>query len=299
VAELVESARHDLVILAGARLRRTIAIERYWANAALYLGVGILVSYTLAAIFAPWIAPHNPVAQDLLSTFQGPSLGHLMGTDQYGSDVFSRVLYGLRVDLIFGLVTTYIPMVIGMLVGAYAGYYGGWRDSIVMRLADLTIAMPFIVLVLAIVAIVGPGIEGAYIGIMIVSWALYARLTRAEMMILREQNFIAAAQGLGYSTQRIVLRHALPNLIGPNIVFSMADIVLNILVLAGLSFLGVGVQPPSAEIGAIIAGGQPFQLNAWWITTLPGLALVVLGVGFSLVGDALADRFGGRLELPK
>jgi peptide/nickel transport system permease protein len=186
-----------------------------------------------------------------------------------------------------------------MLVGAWAGYHAGVRDSFVMRLADLTIAMPFIVLVLAIVAIVGPGIEGAVIGIMIVSWALYARLTRTEMMTLREQNFIAAAHGLGYSTPRIIFRHSLPNLLRPNLVFSMADIVLNILVLAGLSFLGVGVQPPTPELGAIIAGGQPYQLNAWWITTLPGLALVVLGVGFSLVGDALADRFGGRLELPR
>jgi peptide/nickel transport system permease protein len=295
----MSASGHEQVVRAGHRLRRTITVERYWANGALSVGAGILVAYSLAAILAPWIAPYNPLALDLLNTFQPPSLHHLMGTDQYGSDVFSRVLYGLRIDLVFGVVTTYIPMVIGMLVGAWAGYHAGVRDSFVMRLADLTIAMPFIVLVLAIVAIVGPGIEGAVIGIMIVSWALYARLTRTEMMTLREQNFIAAAQGLGYSTPRIIFRHSLPNLLRPNLVFSMADIVLNILVLAGLSFLGVGVQPPTPELGAIIAGGQPYQLNAWWITTLPGLALVVLGVGFSLVGDALADRFGGRLELPR
>jgi peptide/nickel transport system permease protein len=292
------STSHEHVMRAGARLRRTIVLERYWANGALYLGIAILVTYTLAAIFASQIAPYDPTAQDLLNTFQGPSTAHLMGTDQYGSDVFSRVLYGLRVDLVFGLVATYVPMVVGMFVGAYAGYYRGVRDSVVMRLVDLTIAMPFIVLILAIVAIVGPGLKGAFIGIMIVSWALYARLTRSEMLVLREQNFMAAAKGLGYSTPRILFRHALPNLIRPNLVFSMADFVLNILVLAGLSFLGVGVQPPSPELGAIIAGGQPYQLNAWWITTLPGLALVVLGVGFSLIGDALADRFGGRLELP-
>lgn len=292
------TARHDHVVDVATHLRRAIVVERYWASAALWLGAGILVVYALAAILAPWIAPHDPYAQDLLNTFKSPSATHLMGTDQYGSDVFSRVLYGLRVDLVFGLVTTYIPMVVGVLIGMYAGYYRGLLDSVTMRLVDLTIAMPFIVLVLAIVAIVGPGLEGAYIGIMIVSWALYARLTRAEMLTLREQNFIAAAQGLGYTTPRILFRHALPNVIRPNLVFSMADIVLNILVLAGLSFLGVGVQPPTAELGAIIAGGQPYQLNAWWITTLPGLALVVLGIGFSLVGDALADRLGGRLELP-
>jgi peptide/nickel transport system permease protein len=290
--------REQAVLGAGARLRRAIIVERWWARATLYLGCGILAVYVLAAIFAPWVAPYDPTSQDLLSSFQGPSLHHLMGTDQYGSDVFSRVLFGLRVDLVFGIVTTYIPLVIGMLLGAYAGYYRGWLDSVVMRVIDLTIAMPFIVLVLAIVAIVGPGLEGSYIGIMIVSWALYARLTRGEMLVLREQQFMVAAKSLGYSTPRIIFRHALPNLIRPNIVFSMADIVLNILVLAGLSFLGVGVQPPRPELGAIIAGGQPYQLTAWWVTTLPGLALVVLGVGFSLVGDAMADRFGGRLELP-
>jgi peptide/nickel transport system permease protein len=295
---MVATARHDRVADVAAHLRRAIVVERYWAGAALLLGAGILGVYTLAAILAPWIAPHDPLSQDLLNTFNGPSASHLMGTDQYGSDVFSRVLYGLRVDLVFGLVTTYVPMVVGMLVGMYAGYYRGLLDSVTMRLVDLTIAMPFIVLVLAIVAIVGPGLEGAYIGIMIVSWALYARLTRAEMLTLREQNFIAAVKALGYTTPRILFRHALPNVVRPNLVFSMADIVLNILVLAGLSFLGVGVQPPKAELGAIIAGGQPYQLNAWWITTLPGLALVVLGIGFSLVGDALADRLGGRLELP-
>jgi peptide/nickel transport system permease protein len=294
----VSTIREQAVLGAGARLRRAIVIERWWAGATLYLGCAILAVYVIAAVFAPLIAPHDPTAQDLLSTFKGPSVHHLMGTDQYGSDIFSRVLYGLRVDLVFGVVTTYIPLVIGMLLGAFAGYYRGWLDSTVMRVIDLTIAMPFIVLVLAIVAIVGPGLEGSYIGIMLVSWALYARLTRGEMLVLREQQFIVAARSLGYSTPRIIFRHALPNLIRPNIVFSMADIVLNILVLAGLSFLGVGVQPPRPELGAIIAGGQPYQLTAWWITTLPGLALVVLGVGFSLVGDALADRFGGRLELP-
>ena len=158
----VSAAGHEHAALARPhRLRRTIVVERCWANASALARRGILTAYVLAAILAPWIAPHDPTAQDLLNTFQRPSRHHLMGTDQYGSDVFSRVLYGLRVDLVFGVVTTYIPMVIGMLVGAWAGYHRGIRDSFVMRLADLTIAMPFIVLVLAIVAIVGPGLEGA------------------------------------------------------------------------------------------------------------------------------------------
>jgi peptide/nickel transport system permease protein len=251
------------------------------------------------AIFAPLIAPYSPTEQSLLDAFQPPSAHHLFGTDQFGRDVFSRVCYALRVDIVFGVVTTYIPLVIGMLIGALAGYYRGWLDALVMRLVDVMIALPFLVLVLATVAVVGPGLKGVYIGIMVVSWALYARLTRSEMLVLREQPFIMAARVLGYSTPRIVFRHALPNLLRPNIVFSMADVVLNILALSALSFLGLGVQPPDAELGAIVADGQAFLLNAWWITTLAGLIIVLIGVGFSLIGDGLADRFGQRLELPK
>jgi peptide/nickel transport system permease protein len=167
-----------------------------------------------------------------------------------------------------------------------------------MRAVDVMLALPFMVLVLAIVAVTGPGLRGVYIGMIAVSWAMYARLTRAEMLTLRGQQFMLAARGLGFATRRILWRHAFPNVLRPNLVFSMADVVLNILALAALSFLGLGVQPPGAELGAIIAEGQSFLLTAWWIATLPGLFLVVLGAGFSLVGDALADRLGQTLELP-
>lgn len=293
------STPHTLVLGVGDHLRRQIVRQRRWSNLTLYTGATIVGAVALVAIFAPLIAPHPPTAQSLLDAFLPPSGRHLLGTDQYGRDIFSRVCYALRVDLVLGIVTTYVPLVVGMLLGALAGYYRGWVDAVVMRLVDVMIALPFIVLVLAIVAVVGPGLEGVYIGIMVVSWALYARLTRSEMLVLREQQFIMAARVLGYSTPRIIFRHALPNLLRPNIVFSMADIVLNILALAALSFLGLGVQPPDAELGAIVADGQSFLLRAWWITTLPGLVIVLMGAGFSLVGDGLADRFGQRLELPK
>ena len=161
-----------------------------------------------------------------------------------------------------------------------------------MRAVDVVVAFPFIVLVIAVIAIVGPGLLGVYIGITVVGWALYARLTRAEMLVLREQQFVLAAQSLGYSHDRIVFRHPLPNLLRPNLVFSTLDIVLNILVLASLSFLGLGVQPPTAEWGAMVAEGRRFLLTAWWISTMPGLVIVVSGVGFSLIGDGLADRLG-------
>ncbi|HEX4009413.1 MAG TPA: ABC transporter permease [Solirubrobacteraceae bacterium] len=293
------ATRQELVLTGARALRRQVDRQRRWSSATLWTGVAIIGIAVVAGVFTSFLAPSPPNQQNLLAAFQAPSGSHLFGTDAYGRDVFSRTLYAIHVDLIFGIVGTYVPMVIGMVLGAIAGFYRGWRDSLIMRLADVTIALPFIVLVLAIVAIVGPGLKGVYIGIIVVSWALYARLTRAEMLVLREQQFMMASRALGYSTPRILFRHALPHLIRPNLVFSMADIVLNILVLASLSFLGVGVQPPTPELGAIVADGQQYLLTAWWITTLPGLVLVFIGVGFSLIGDGLADRFGRRLELPR
>jgi peptide/nickel transport system permease protein len=293
------AARQHTLLLGARGLRKQLDRQARWSRATLRVGVALVVLAVLSAIFASVISSPHPNGQNLLNAFAAPSWAHPFGTDEFGRDVFSRTLHGLRIDLVLGVTTTYVPMVLGIVLGSIAGYYGGWRESVIMRFVDITIALPFIVLVLAIVAIVGPGLEGVYIGVIIVSWALYARLTRAEMLVLREQQFMLAARTLGYSTPRILFRHALPHLIRPNLVFSMADIVLNILVLASLSFLGVGVQPPTAELGAIVADGQQYLLTSWWITTLPGLVLVLMGAGFSLVGDGIADRFGQRLELPR
>ena len=256
--------------------------------------VGVAV---LAGLFAPLIAPYNPNTQDLLASFDPPSWHHLMGTDNLGRDVFSRVVYAARVDFQIGLITTYVPLVTGMLVGAVAGYFGGWIDTLLMRLVDVVIAFPFLVLVIAILAIIGPGLTGLYIAVLAVGWSMYARLTRGEMLVLREQQFMLAAEALGFSRRRIILRHAMPNLLRPNLVFSMADFVLNILLAASLSFLGLGVQPPRAEWGAMVADGQNYLLNAWWITTLPGLVIVTVGVGLSLIGDGIAERMGERFRL--
>jgi peptide/nickel transport system permease protein len=220
-----------------------------------------------------------------------------MGTDNLGRDIFSRVVYAARVDLQIGFVTTYVPLVYGVILGAIAGYFGGWVDAVIMRLVDVVIAFPFLVLVIAILAVVGPGVKGIYIAVLAVAWAMYARLTRAEMLVLREQQFMLAGEALGFSRRRIIFRHAIPNLLRPNLVFSMADFVLNILLVASLSFLGLGVRPPTPEWGAMVAEGQNFLLNAWWITTLPGIVIVVVGIALSLVGDGLADRLGERFRL--
>ena len=260
----------------------------------LKLGLLIVILIALAGIFAPQLTPYDPIEADLSSTLQPPSLAHPFGTDNFGRDLMARTLYGARIDLQIGLIATYVPFIYGVALGAVAGYVGGWFDTLLMRLVDISIAFPFLVLIIFILTILGPGIKNMYIAIFLVAWSMYARLARAEMLIIREQEYILAARSLGYGTFRIVFRHALPNLLGPSIVFSVADVVLNILLAASLSFFGMGVQPPAPEWGAIVADGRDWLLQAWWIATLPGIALVVTGLGFSLIGDGLAKMLGQR-----
>ena len=290
-------ARLEVILSSAARLRRRARADRRWASATLYVGAGILGFVGFIALFAPLIAPDPPNAQDLANAFQPPSTDHLMGTDNLGRDIFSRVVYAARIDLQIGVITTYVPLVYGVILGAVAGYFGGWVDTVIMRLVDVVIAFPFLVLVIAILAVVGPGVKGLYIAVLAVAWSMYARLTRAEMLVLREQQFMLAGEAMGFSRRRIIFRHAVPNLLRPNLVFSMADFVLNILLVASLSFLGLGVRPPTPEWGAMVAEGQNFLLNAWWITTLPGIVIVVVGIALSLVGDGIAERMGERFRL--
>jgi peptide/nickel transport system permease protein len=291
------ATRQELLLAQGVVLLRQARRERRWSQITLRAGIAIMAVVALAAIFAPFIAPYDPNAQNLLASFESPSWHHLMGTDNLGRDVFSRVVYAGRVDLQIGIITTYVPLVTGMVVGAIAGYFSGWTDTLLMRLVDVVIAFPFLVLVIAVLAIIGPGLKGLYIAVLAVGWSIYARLTRGEMLVLREQQFMLASEALGFTRRRIILRHALPNLLRPNLIFSMADFVLNILLAASLSFLGLGVQPPTPEWGAMVADGQNYLLNAWWITTMPGLVIVLVGVGLSLIGDGLAEHMGESFRL--
>ncbi len=291
------ATRQEIVLGHVVRLRRRARAERRWANWTLWAGLTILGVVVAAAALAPVIAPYGPTDQNLAAAFQPPSTEHLMGTDNLGRDVFSRVVYAARVDLQIGFLTTYVPLIYGVVLGAVAGYFGGWIDTVIMRLVDVVIAFPFLVLVIAILAVVGPGVKGVYVAVFAVAWSMYARLTRAEMLVLREQQFMLAGEALGFSRRRIIFRHAIPNLLRANLVFSMADFVLNILLVASLSFLGLGVRPPTPEWGAMVAEGQNFLLNAWWITTLPGVVIVIVGIALSLVGDGLADRLGERFRL--
>ena len=260
----------------------------------LKIGTGIVGIIVLAGVFAPLITPYDPYYQDFTSTLLPPSLAHPFGTDMVGRDVFSRVLYGTRIDMQIGLITTYVPMIYGVMLGAAAGYFGGWFDTIVMRVLDIAMAFPFLVLIIVILSILGPGVHNIYIAVFLVAWTMYARLARADMLVERSKDYILAAKTLGYGPGRIIFRHALPNTINSSIVFSMADFVLNILLVSGLSFLGLGVQPPLPEWGAMIAEGRDFIFQAWWISTLPGVVVVITGTGLSLIGEGLAQRLGQR-----
>lgn len=291
------SARQERLLVATRRLRRRALSDRRWSNVALYIGGSIVVLVVLAGLLAPWISPYPPNELDLTATLQPPSGEHFFGTDELGRDVFSRVLHGIRLDMAIVLVITYVPLLVGVTLGMIAGYFGGWVDTVVNRAVDIVMAFPFLVVVIAVVAITGPGLVGIFIGVLSVGWALYARLARGEMLVIREQQYMLAAKGLGYSTSRILGRHAVPNLIRSPLVFSVADIVLNLLLIAGVSYLGLGVQAPTAELGVIVADGQGHLRVGWWITTLSGLVLVTIGVGFSMLGDALADRLGEELRL--
>jgi peptide/nickel transport system permease protein len=251
-------------------------------------GCVIILSWMLVALLAPWITPADPNAIDLRNVLQPPGADWFMGTDQVGRDVFSRVVYSARIDLWMGFLGVLAPMLIGVVIGLFSGYFGGLTDAVMMRIVDITLAFPFLILVLAIVAMLGPGLGNFIIALAIVAWVSYARLIRAEVLVVKNSEYIQAAKTMGYRPFYIIFRHVLPNVMTPVIVYAMTDAVLVILAGASLGFIGLGVQPPKAEWGAMIADGQPYIDEAWWISFFPGLAAVTLGAGLSLVGDGLA-----------
>ncbi len=261
---------------------------------ALYLGASLVSFWFLIALFADVIAPYDPDAHNLREFLQSPNWAHPLGTDNFGRDVLSRVIHGTRVDLEMGIMGVVWPFFLGTMLGAVSGYFGGAVDILIMRLLDITLAFPFLVLMIAIMAALGPGLTSFYIAITLVGWVSYARLVRAQVLVLNSSEFILAARNLGYGHLRIMFRHMLPNALVPSIVFSMSDVVLVILAGSSISYLGLGVQPPTAEWGVMISEGQNFMTTAWWITAFPGCAIVLLALGFSLLADGLGEKLGIR-----
>jgi peptide/nickel transport system permease protein len=220
--------------------------------------------------------------------------GHPLGTDQFGRDVLSRMLYAGRTDLLIAFGATSVTLLSGTVIGLISGFSGGKVDAVMMRVVDLFFAFPFIVLVLTIIAILGPGLLNMFIAIWLVSWIPYARIVRGEVLVTKRQEYVLAARALGYGRLRIMLGHILPNVVGIAIVFSMLDAVGNVGLGAALGYLGLGAQDPTAEWGKMIADSQNFMATSWWLPTIPGAAIVIFGLGLSLIGDGLADLLRPR-----
>jgi peptide/nickel transport system permease protein len=260
-----------------------------WRERNLLVGAVLIALVVALAIFAPLIAPSGPIDTDYTARLQAPSRAHLFGTDNLGRDIFSRVLYGARIDLQVGVVSVVLPFLIGGVLGCLAGYYGGRADSLIMRVADVIQAFPFLILIIAIVAVLGTGLTSVYIAVALVAWVSYTRLIRGEILVARNQEYVEAARSLGGSDGRVIGRHLLPNIITSALVFACTDVVLYIVLVTSLSYLGLAAQPPSPEWGAMITEGRTFMATAWWISLFPGLAVVVTGIAFSIFGDGLAD----------
>ena len=253
------------------------------------VGAAIVLSLVLVAAFAPALAPESPVGQDLARRLLPPSAAHWMGTDELGRDILSRVIWGARITLLIVALVAVIAAPVGLIVGAVSGYFGGWTDRILMGITDVFLSMPKLILALAFVAALGPGIENAVIAIAITAWPAYARIARAETLTLRNAEFVAATRLLGASHLRIVTVHILPLCLSSMIVRVTLDMAGIILTAAGLGFLGLGAQPPLPEWGAMISRGRAFVLDQWWVATMPGFAIIAVSLGFCFLGDGLRD----------
>jgi peptide/nickel transport system permease protein len=256
--------------------------------ASLLVGASIILAWILIAALAPTLTPYDPIAVDLAHALLPPSAEFPLGTDSFGRDVLTRLIYGARTDLQMAFFGVVGPFVIGTMVGLLAGNFGGAADTVLMRILDVTVSFPYFVLVIAIVAVLGPGLTSYYISLTLVNWVSYARLLRAEVIVLKQADFVLAARAIGVGELRVMSHHLLPNAIAPAVVFLFTDAVLVIVLGSSLGFLGLGVQPPAPEWGVMIAEGQLYLATAWWICVVPGLAISLLALGFSLVADGLA-----------
>ncbi|MFS2175917.1 ABC transporter permease [Rhizobium pisi] len=275
-----------------ARLGRAyVTWRQFTANRLAVVGLLVIVGLLLVAAFADLIATHDPVVGDLRNARLLPpgTSGFLLGTDDQGRDIFSRLIYGSRLTLLVVGLVAIISAPIGLIVGTVSGYAGGWVDATLMRITDIFLAFPKLVLALAFVAALGPGIQNAIIAIAITSWPPYARIARAETLTVRRSDYISAVKLMGASPLRIIVRHVMPLCISSLIVRVTLDMAGIILTAAGLGFLGLGAQPPLPEWGAMIASGRRFILDQWWVAAMPGIAILIVSLGFNLLGDGLRD----------
>ncbi len=260
------------------------------------LGTVIVISLIFMAIFAPWFAPHDPLEQDVYNRLAPPSSEHLLGTDQLGRDILSRILYGSRISLVIAIIVVAIACSTGLILGLLSGYFGGVLDEIIMRVTDIFLAFPRLVLAMAFAAALGPSLLNTMIAIAVTSWPVYARLARASTMQIRNEFYIEAARSIGASDLRIMFRHVLPMILAPIVVQATLDMGGVILTAAGLGFIGLGAQPPTPEWGVMVSEGRYYLSSQWWVSTFPGLAILITVLGFNLLGDGLRDIFDVRMR---
>ena len=276
------------------RLRRNAIVRHLILNPLNCVGVIILLVMLFLIFFGPLIAPYSPTVPDYNSMLSGPSRAHLFGTDFIGDDIFSRVLAGARLSIGVATGVLAIAVTVGLTLGAVSGFAGGWVDEIIMRITDMFLAFPALILALAIAATLGPGLGSALIALAVGFWPWYTRLLRGQVLSLKNREYVEAARALGVSPTGIMWRHILPNALSPIIVEMSLDMGYAVLDIAALSFIGLGAQPPSPEWGAMIVAGRDYLRTAWWTCTFPGLALTLSVLGFNLVGDGLRDALDPR-----
>lgn len=280
-------------VLDGFQTRRRTARSRvlkpWYRNGSLMAGLGVIGFLVLVAIFAPVISPYDPIKQDLQNALASPGAAHWLGTDKYGRDVLSRLIWGARVDLRIGFLAVIIPFVVGSVLGGLAGYFGGWFDTIVMRIVDIFFAFPFYVMVIVLVFVLGSGEASIYLAIAAVSWVSYAKIVRGEVLVAKKQDWVTAAKLGGMSDARILTRHIGPNVLSQAIIYGTSDVVMDIMAIVTLGYLGLGIAPPTPEWGSMILDGQEFITTHWMQTTIPGLVVVLVSLGMSWLGDGLSD----------
>jgi peptide/nickel transport system permease protein len=280
-----------------------VSLKRLARRRTALFGLGVVVVVLLAALFAPWLTPFDPLEQDINQRLKEPGWQtaagriHLLGTDHLGRDILARVIFGSRIALVVGVSAVLISGVLGMAIGLVSGYFGGKVDDFFMRLADIQLAFPFILLAIAVIGVLGPNLRNIIIVIGVSSWVVYARVVRGEVLSIREREFVQAAIALGSRDGRVLVRHVLPNAFTPWLVVATVDMARVIVIESALSFLGLGVQPPTPTWGGMLADGRVYLSTAWWLATFPGLAILVTVLGINLLGDGLRDTLDPRLNV--
>jgi len=301
--DVVEGAAKALDFIAEDRrvTRWRKVLRKLLENKGAVFGLIMVLGVIFSAVLAPWISPHDPILQDVEKRLfppmwqEGADPNYLLGTDHLGRDIVSRLIYGARISIVVSVSAVALSAVLGTLIGLLSGYYGGKVDNIFMRIADVQLAFPFILLAIAIIAVLGPNLQNIILTMAITGWVIYARVVRAEVLSLREKEFITSVRALGGSNGRIIFKHLFPNVVPPIIVIVTLEMARMIIMEAALSFLGLGIQPPTPTWGGMLADGRVYLVTSWWLATFPGLVIMLVVLGINLLGNWLRDMLDPRL----